>query len=125
MPSNKDKNIFILQDTMSLLQQLVQVQHFYDKTLMNFLQRGFYYSVSEQCQNILLIRFLLIIKVKILSNIKRNLNSSISLKINENRENIEKIPLPVSIRLEANSGIYINQTFSYRLDAKKLQMSTT
>ena len=57
MPSNKDKNIFILQDTMSLLQQLVQVQHFYDKTLINFLQRGFYYSVSEQGKNILLIRF--------------------------------------------------------------------
>ena len=76
----------------------------------------------SNAKNILLIRFLLIIKVKILSNIKRNLNSSISLKINENRENIEKIPLPVSIRLEANSGIYINQTFSYRLDAKKLQM---
>ena len=79
----------------------------------------------SNAKNILLIRFLLIIKVKILSNIKRNLNSSISLKINENRENIEKIPLPVSIRLEANSGIYINQTFSYRLDAKKLQMPTT
>ena len=75
----------------------------------------------SNAKNILLIRFLLIIKVKILSNIKRNLNSSISLKINENRENIEKIPLPVSIRLEANSGIYIFHTFSYRLDAKKLQ----
>ena len=30
--------------------------------------------------------------------------------------------MEADIRLEAKSGMYINPTFSYRLDAKKLQM---